>query len=64
MCRPIRKRFSVETQLYYQIEFYILPRLRCQTDSRYVQAEKNAPGGVVRSKLHGLEKNERTIVST
>ena len=40
------------------------PRLRCQTENRYVQTEMNAQGGVVRSKLHGLEKNERTIVWT
>ena len=34
----------------------VLPRLRSQTESRYVQTEMNAQGGVVRSKLHGLEK--------
>ena len=40
----------------------ITPRLRCQTESRYAQTEMNAPGGVVRSKLHGLEKNERNVL--
>ena len=32
-----------------------VPRLVCQTKSRYAQSEMNAQGGVVRSKLHGLE---------
>ena len=53
----------------------ILNWLGCQTESRYVQTEMNAQGGVVRSKLHRLEKKwthdsldlcnfERTIVWT
>ena len=58
---------SPKSKIWQSIDsifFCYLPRLKSQPESLYFQTEMNAPGGFVRSKLHGLEKNERKIVWT